>query len=157
MVEPIRQTSMDQRREALIAMAIEREWPEYVLNRTPPFHPTDYHASKFNKNGLLEYVFDFEMKWFNQPSNRAAFFNFNKLQNILILPPFRGAKHHLAFRYDDGIFIIPAWTLAYEKPFWFTRKDTEERDLVVKVDKFAIQSQTNTWFWLNVKLDWRTV
>lgn len=151
--EPIYQTKSDVAREQIVAKFLEAEWPNFVLNRTPPFHVTDYHVSQWTSNGTLQYLFDLEIKWFNHRSTRLAMFNFRKLQNLMLLPPSRvGINHHLAFRFDDGLLVIPAYLLADQRPFWFTRQDTGERDLVVGVDKLNICSTTNTHFWFDVAL-----
>lgn len=154
MAEPIRQTYADSRRERLVARAIEKLFPRYILAQTPPFHPTDFHMSWLTDKAELEYKGDLEVKWFNHDSSRTAVFNFNKLQVILSMPPRKESMHKLCFRYTDGLLIIPADLLANEKPKWFTRNDTQERDLVVVVDKSELM-KSNSACWLDVIVEER--
>lgn len=149
MGEPIRQTYADSRRERMVAKAIEKLIPRYILHQTPPFHPTDFHVSWLTDKAELEYKGDLEVKWFRHDSSRTAVFNFNKLQVILSMPPRQTAVHKLCFRFDDGLLIVPADLLADEMPYWFTRNDTGERDLVIKVDKSALM-KSNKACWLDV-------
>lgn len=149
MGEPIRQTFADGRRERMVAKAIEKAYPYYVLAQTPPFHPTDFHVSILTNTGGLQYVCDLEVKWFRHDSNRTAVFNFNKLQVILSMPPRKTTIHKVCFRFDDGLLFVPVDLLADEMPYWFTRNDTGERDLVVKVDKSALM-KSNKACWLDV-------
>ena len=149
MAEPIRETFADNKRERLIAKEIERIWPNLVLSKTPPFHPTDYHVSRFTGYGEMEYLHDLEMKWFNHSSTRPAMFNFNKLQTLCAMPPKRdGVNHMLCFRFTDGLLFVPVNELVNSKPYWFTRKDTQETDLVVVVDK-SVLIKSNNVRWLD--------
>jgi len=52
------------------------------------------------------------------------------------------------------LLIIPADLLANEKPKWFTRNDTQERDLVVVVDKSRLL-ESNSACWLDVIVEER--
>jgi hypothetical protein len=149
MGEPIRQTFADARRERLVARAIEKQIPRYILTQTPPFHPTDFHVSWLTDAAELCYMGDLEIKWFRHSSSQKAVFNFNKLQNIMLLPPRKEPIHKICFRYDDGLLIIPADLLADQKPYWFKRRDTQEQDLVVVVDKSELL-KSNRSRWLDV-------
>ena len=150
MAEPIRQTFADSKRERLVAAVIEKQFPNLVLHGTPPFHPTDFHVSCMADSAKLTYVCDLEVKWFKHSSERAGVFNFNKLQVIMSLPPKTDVKHRICFRFDDGLLIVPAWYLAGLTPYWFTRGDTDETDLVVKVDKTNLMRFNNEHQWLDV-------
>ena len=149
MAEPVRETFADNKRERLVGREIERIWPNLVLSKTPPFHPTDYHVSRLNEYAELEYLNDLEIKWFNHSSARPAMFNFNKLQMLCSMPPKRERVNHMiCFRFTDGLLFVPVNELINSKPYWFTRKDTQETDLVVVVDKSTLIA-SNSVRWLD--------
>jgi uncharacterized protein YodC (DUF2158 family) len=153
MGEPVRQTFADSKRERMVGRALEKAFPHYILTKTPPFHPTDFHVSRLNDDASMTYWGDLEIKWFKHNSTKRAVFNFNKLQNLAILPPRNSkAAHRICFRYDDGLLIVPVEQLMDLFPFWFTRQDTDETDLVVVIDKDdLLRSHKACWLDLIVK------
>jgi hypothetical protein len=87
----------------------------------------------FTAHHLLEnYIGDLEIKWLNQPASMSAKFPFQKLQKIIIAPPYNdNAQHKICFRFNDGLLLIPAVSLGDITPEFTTRHDTGERDLNV--------------------------
>lgn len=123
------ETAHDKRREYAIGMAIRQLWPGLRLYETPPFHPTDAHAV-----AEWGYAGDFEFKWYNKPSSEAVVFNYNKWQNLYLLDVAlrRPQAHRIAVRFDDGLLVFPVTALAHKDPVLFTRKDTNETDLILR-------------------------
>ena len=153
MAEPVRETFADNKRERLVARALEKAFPNYIMSKTPPFHPTDFHVSRLNPDASMTYTGDLEIKWFKHGSHKRAVFNFNKLQTLCAMPPRgRDATHKVCFRYDDGLLIVPVAELLELMPFWFTRQDTDETDLVVVIDKSMLMASHKVcWLDLIVK------
>ncbi len=76
------------------------------------------------------------MKWLNTPSSQVAIFNYNKLQLMAAVPVYTqgvDSYHRICFRFTDGLLLVPALALLRLPPVLFTRSDTHETDLVVKV------------------------
>ena len=139
-MEPIRQVVGDNEREQRLAAYLQQALP-WSLFPTPKFYFTDYHINKLYDNGRQNYIGDLEIKWLNIPSTSPAIFPFNKLQQLLIAPPYTDSPesfHRICFRFTDGLMIVPAKALARLQPTVHTRKDTNETDLVVwvRVDEF---------------------
>lgn len=139
-MEPIRQVQQDNDKEQRLAKFLESKLP-WSLFPTPKFYFTDYHINRLYDNGRQNYIGDLEIKWLNSPSTSPAIFPFNKLQQLLIAPPYTDSPesyHRICFRFTDGIMMLPAKALAHLQPTLHTRRDTNETDLViwVRVDEF---------------------
>lgn len=139
-MEPIREVVGDNQREQRLAAYLQQALP-WSLFPTPKFYFTDYHINKLYENGRQNYIGDLEIKWLTIPSTSPAIFPFNKLQQLLIAPPYTDSPesfHRICFRFTDGLMIIPAKALARLQPTVHTRRDTNETDLVVwvRVDEF---------------------
>lgn len=139
-MEPIRQVQGDNEREQRLASYLQQALP-WSLFPTPKFYFTDYHINKLYENGRQNYIGDLEIKWLTIPSTSPAIFPFNKLQQLLIAPPYTDSPesyHRICFRFTDGLMILPAKALARLQPTVHTRRDTNETDLVVwvRVDEF---------------------
>jgi hypothetical protein len=135
-MEPIRQVWGDNRREAVVAQHLTRLAP-WKLIPTPKFYFTDFHIQRVYDNGRENYIGDLEIKWLNSSSQYPAIFPFNKLQQMMIAPPYTDnaeSFHRICFRFSDGVMIVPAKKLAHLQPALHTRKDTDETDLVVWVN-----------------------
>jgi hypothetical protein len=135
-MEPIRQVWGDNRREAVVAQHLTHLAP-WKLIPTPKFYFTDFHIQRVYDNGRENYIGDLEIKWLNSSSQYPAIFPFNKLQQMMIAPPYTDnaeSFHRICFRFSDGLMIIPAKKLAHLQPALHTRKDTDETDLVVWVN-----------------------
>lgn len=131
-LEPIRQVWGDERRSTKVTETINEIYSDWVFYSTPPFFFTDYHVQRRRANGRENYIGDLEIKWLNQPASMAAKFPFQKLQKIIIAPPYNdNAQHRICFRYNDGLLLIPAIILGSIMPEFTTRHDTGERDLNV--------------------------
>ena len=139
-MEPIRQVQSDNDKEQRLANYLQQALP-WSLFPTPKFYFTDFHINKLYDNGRQNYIGDLEIKWLNIPSTSPAIFPFNKLQQLLIAPPYTDSPesyHRICFRFTDGLMILPAKALAHLQPTVHTRRDTNETDLVVwvRVDEF---------------------
>ena len=139
-MEPIRQVQSDNDKEQRLANYLQQALP-WSLFPTPKFYFTDFHINKLYDNGRQNDIGDLEIKWLNIPSTSPAIFPFNKLQQLLIAPPYTDSPesyHRICFRFTDGLMIIPAKALAHLQPTVHTRRDTNETDLViwVRVDEF---------------------
>ena len=135
-MEPIRQVYGDGKREKIVAARLAELYPWKFYN-TPRFYFTDYHVTELHGNDRENYIGDIEIKWLKSDSSKPAIFPFNKLQQMLIAPPYTdGAEcfHRICFRFSDGIMIVPARELGGIVPVFHTRWDTKERDLVIFVD-----------------------
>ena len=139
-MEPIREVAGDNQRENRLAAYLQQALP-WSLFPTPKFYFTDFHINRLHDNGRQNYIGDLEIKWLNSPSTSPAIFPFNKLQQLLIAPPYTDSPdsyHRICFRFNDGLMIVPAKALARLQPTVHTRRDTNETDLViwVRVDEF---------------------
>ena len=139
-MEPIRQVQSDNDKEQRMANYLQQVLP-WSLFPTPKFYFTDFHINKLYDNGRQNYIGDLEIKWLNIPSTSPAIFPINKLQQLLIAPPYTDSPesfHRICFRFTDGLMIVPAKALAHLQPTVHTRRDTNETDLViwVRVDEF---------------------
>jgi hypothetical protein len=139
-MEPIRQVEGDISREQRLAKFLEGKLG-WSLFPTPKFYFTDYHINKLYPHGRQNYIGDLEIKWLNSPSTYPAIFPFNKLQQLLIAPPYTDSAesyHRICFRFTDGLMMLPAKELAKLQPTLHTRRDTNETDLVVwvRVDEY---------------------
>ena len=135
-MEAIRQVWGDNRREAVVAQHLTNLAP-WKLIPTPKFYFTDFHIQRVYDNGRENYIGDLEIKWLNSSSQYPAIFPFNKLQQMMIAPPYTDnaeSFHRICFRFSDGVMIVPAKKLAHLQPALHTRKDTDETDLVVWVN-----------------------
>jgi len=134
-VEPIRQVHGDGIREQVMATKLSEIYP-WKFYDTPRFYFTDFHITKLHDHGRENYIGDLELKWLKSDSSKPAIFPFNKLQQMLIAPPYTDGVdcfHRICFRFSDGLLIIPARELGSLIPVFHTRWDTQERDLVVFV------------------------
>lgn len=116
--------------------ALTRLHPHWKFYDTPKFYFTDFHLTHFYPSGRENYIGDLEIKWLKTDSSKPAIFPFNKLQQILIAPPYvdsHEAFHRICFRFSDGLLLLPAKELGHLHPTFHTRWDTKERDLVVYV------------------------
>ena len=135
-MEPIRQVWGDNKREQIVAAKLMEVLP-WKLYPTPRFYFTDYHINQVQGNNRENYVGDLEIKWLNIPSSYPAIFPFNKLQQMLIAPPYTDSPdsfHRICFRFNDGMMILPVKELAHMKPELHTRQDTNETDFVIRVN-----------------------
>lgn len=134
-MEPIRQVHGDGIREQVMANKLSEIYP-WKFYDTPRFYFTDFHITKLHDHGRENYIGDLELKWLKSDSSKPAIFPFNKLQQMLIAPPYTDGIdcfHRICFRFSDGLLIIPARELGSLMPVFHTRWDTQERDLVVFV------------------------
>lgn len=152
MTAPVWQTTADRRRETLVAETLRAHWrPDVVFDPTPRFFPTDFHMTAMDGN-YGHYIGDLEVKWFRRDSTRlngGGVFNYNKLMLLASLPMWKDhqdAAHRVCFRYMDGLLLVPVKELAGLQPFWFTRRDTSESDLVVSVPVRELRSR----YWIPV-------
>jgi len=133
-LEPIRQVNADGKREKIAAKMLTDYFINWKLYPTPRFFFTDFHITVMQTQGRENYIGDLEIKWLKTDSSKPAIFPFNKLQQIMIAPPYTDSDfsyHRICFRFADGISMIPAKLLAGAEPVFHTRWDTKERDLVV--------------------------
>jgi len=131
-------TASDRNHEEIVADAIKAKWPEVDLFPTPKFFPFDFHVMKKYTRGSSDYLGGLEVKWFNHGSERSGVFNYNKLLQLLAMTVHRddpSCHHRIAFRFDDGILIVTAAQVAVRTPEVFTRRDTGETDLVVRITR----------------------
>lgn len=137
-LEPIREIASDNAKERVVAKYLE-QYMNWELFPTPKFFFVDFHILKLYDNGRKNYIGDLEIKWLNIPSNVPAIFPFNKLQQMLIAPPYTDSPesfHRICFRFTDGLLMLPAKELAQIQPEIHTRRDTNETDLVIRVNVF---------------------
>jgi hypothetical protein len=138
-------TASDQQHEAIVGKAIQDAWPNVELFPTPKFFPFDFHVMRRYRRGSSDYLGGLEVKWFNHASDRAGVFNYNKLLQLLAMTVHRddpGCHHRIAFRFTDGILISAAQSVASQPAQIFTRKDTNETDLVVRIGRDRVPG---TW------------
>jgi len=136
-LEPIRQVNNDGKRERIAATALAEYFTGWKMYATPRFYFTDFHICLQWGNGRENYIGDLEIKWLKTDSSKPAIFPFNKLQQMMIAPPYTDNEHsyhRICFRFSDGIAMVPARELAHIEPVFHTRWDTQERDLVVFYD-----------------------
>lgn len=134
-MEPIRQVPSDNRKEQVAKQWLEARMP-WRLFPTPRFYFVDFHINQLHDNGRENYIGDLEIKWLRTESHNDAIFPFNKLQQMLIAPPYTDSPdvfHRVLIRYTDGTAIIPVKELARLQPVIHTRRDTNETDMVVKI------------------------
>jgi hypothetical protein len=134
-MEPIRQVAGDGKREKVMVKRLAEMYP-WKFYDTPRFYFTDYHITKLHGGGRENYIGDLEIKWLRSDSSKPAIFPFNKLQQMLIAPPYTDGDecfHRICFRFTDGLLIMPARALGNLVPVFHTRWDTMERDLVIYV------------------------
>lgn len=146
MTATVYQTQGDQMREQAVADALRAVWPSVEFWPTPKYFPTDFHLVNHYQRGSADYIGDLEVKWFHHPSSKPGVFNYNKLMRILLMQPARDdAKcyHRLAARYEDGLYVVPVRALAALEPEPFIRRDTGERDLIVRLDLHQLPGK---WF-----------
>jgi hypothetical protein len=137
-VEPIRQIRADWGREQRLANYLQDKLP-WILTPTPAFYFTDYHINRKEAGGRETYIGDLELKWLNIPSTQSAIFSYNKLQLMAAVPVYTDHKesyHRICFRFTDALLLVPALALMKLPPVLFTRADTNETDLVVKVNPY---------------------
>jgi hypothetical protein len=136
-MEAIRATQADYSREARLANYLQTRLP-WVLTPTPKFYFTDYHINRKYDTGRENYIGDLELKWLNTSSEMPAYFSYNKLQLMAAMPVYTDSPesyHRVCFRFNDGILLVPAKALMrFNEPTWFTRFDTGETDLVIRVN-----------------------
>ena len=114
-LEPIRQVGGDGRRETAAVHALSRLYPNWRFYPTPRFYFTDFHLTWLHDNGRENYLGDIEIKWLSIDSSIPAIFPFNKLQQMLISPPYLDNPdtfHRICFRFTDGTLLIPVKELA---------------------------------------------
>jgi len=146
MTATVWQTDTDRRREDLVRSALNTYWrSDVVFDPTPRFFPTDFHMTVMD-GSYGQYIGDMEVKWYRQDTTRGGgVFNYNKLMVLSSLPMWTDHPdfgHRVAFRYADGVLLVPVRELAGLQPYWFTRPDTNERDLVVNV---PVHELRNYW------------
>jgi len=141
-MEPIRQVHSDNRREQIVAVELCQILP-WRLYATPKFYFTDFHIQRVYDNGRENYIGDLEVKWLNSSSQYPAIFPYNKLQQMLISPPYTDnpeSYNRICFRFTDGLMMVPAKALAHLEPVLHTRKDTNETDFVIFVNVADFQN-----------------
>jgi len=134
-IQPIRQVNSDFTRELKVATYLEKVMP-WSLTATPKFYFTDYHINRLYGNGRENYIGDLEIKWLNTSSNQIVIFPYNKLQLMAAVPVYTDSLdsyHRICFRFIDGLLLLPALNLLPLQPVLFTRQDTQETDLVIKL------------------------
>ncbi len=134
-LEPIREVVSDNAKERAMAKFLQ-EFMNWELFPTPKFYFTDFHILQLFDHGRKNYIGDLEIKWLNISSDIPAIFPFNKLQQMMIAPPYTDSPtsyHRVCFRFTDGILMLPIAELSRLQPEVHTRKDTNETDLVVRV------------------------
>lgn len=134
-MEPIRYVYGDGIREGIMAQRLSQLYP-WKFYDTPRFYFTDFHITQLHAGGRENYIGDIEIKWLKSDSSKPAIFPFNKLQQMLIAPPYTDGVdvyHRICFRFSDGLLIIPARELGSLIPQFHTRWDTQEHDLVIFV------------------------
>lgn len=147
-LEPIRQVSGDSRKETAVVHTLSNLYPNWRFYPTPRFYFTDFHLTWLHENGRENYLGDIEIKWLSIDSSRNAIFPFNKLQQMLISPPYLDNPdtfHRICFRFTDGLLLVPVKELAGLMPEFHIRQDTQERDLVVYISPQAFKR-----YWLDV-------
>jgi hypothetical protein len=136
-MEPIRSAASDYSREVRLANYLQMRLP-WVLTPTPKFYFTDYHINRKYEAGRENYIGDLEIKWLNTTSDFPAVFSYNKLQLLTAVPVYTDTPesyHRVCIRYTDGILLVPAKALMrFCEPTWYTRFDTGETDLVIRVN-----------------------
>lgn len=143
MTEPIREVGADNVRERLVKEVIEKHAP-WKLWPTPRYYFTDFHINQVQPNNRENYIGDLEVKWLRSSSDKSCLFPFNKLQNMLIAPPYTDDPkvfHRILFRFTDGISIVPAMALATCIPRIIVRNDGDkpEPDYAVEVSVETIK------------------
>jgi hypothetical protein len=141
-LEPIRQVSNDGRKEQVTAYHLAQLYPDWRFYTTPRFYFSDFHLTKAWGDGRENYIGDLEIKWLKNPIADGAVFPFEKLQKLIISPPYTDGEecfHRICFRFSDATAIVPVRELAADIPVWNIRHDTQERDLVIKLnaDRFS--------------------
>lgn len=134
-MEPIRQVANDGRKENHVKAWLEQR-TQWRLFPTPRFYFTDFHINLLHDNGRENYIGDLEIKWLKSESIYPAIFPFNKLQQMLIAPPYTDSPdtfHRVLLRYSDATAVIPVKELAKLTPEIHTRRDTNETDMVIKI------------------------
>lgn len=150
-MEPIRQVDSDGKREDIAAVALSGIYPDWRFYGTPRYYFADFHLTKDHGNGRENYMGDLEIKWLRSSSNQVAVFPFNKLQQMMIAPPYTDGVdvyHRICFRFADGTSIIPARILTGQIPYFHVRQDTQERDLVV-----AFNAREYPQYWHNLVIN----
>lgn len=112
---------------------------------TPKFFPFDFHVMRTYGRGSSDYWGGLEVKWFTHGSDQAGVFNYNKALQLLAMTVHRddpNCHQRVAFRFTDGILITKAATVATQTPQVFTRRDTSETDLVVRISPACVPG---TW------------
>lgn len=135
-MEPIRQVAGDGGREDVVAIALCERYPDWRFYPTPRFYFSDFHLNQSWGNGRENYIGDLEVKWLRNSHEEGAIFPFEKLQKLMIAPPFTDGSevfHRICFRFNDDTAIIPVRNLGHLVPCWNVRRDTNERDLVVDI------------------------
>ena len=141
-MEPIRQVGGDGAKEAAVTRELYNFYPEWRFYPTPRFYFSDFHLNHSWGNGRENYIGDLEVKWLRSPWQDGAIFPFEKLQKLVIAPPFTDGDdvfHRICFRFSNETAIIPVKVLAGLQPRWNVRQDTQERDLVVDISWETVQ------------------
>jgi len=87
-LEPIRQVWGDDKRATAVVTALNELEPSWLFYPTPPFFFTDYHMTKVRPNGRENYIGDLEVKWLKVNSSVTIKFPYQKLQRMIICPPY---------------------------------------------------------------------
>ena len=142
-MEPIRQVVDDGRKEQIAAYHLSSIYPDWRYYSTPRFYFSDFHLTKAWGDGRENYIGDLEIKWLKTGLSDGAVFPFEKLQKLVIAPPYTDGTdcfHRICFRFSDATAIIPVMHLAGDIPVWNLRHDTQERDLVIKLEPERLNS-----------------
>lgn len=141
-MEPIRQVNDDGRKEDIVAYHLAKKYPDWRFYPTPRFYFSDFHLNHSWGNGRENYIGDLEVKWLKTGIEEGAIFPFEKLQKLMIAPPFTDSPdvfHRICFRFNDDTSVIPASYISHIIPRWNVRMDTQERDLVIDVPVQTLQ------------------
>ena len=141
-MEPIRQVGNDGVKESAVIAELYKFYPEWRFYPTPRFYFSDFHLNHAYDNGRENYIGDLEIKWLGSPWEQGAIFPFEKLQKLIISPPFTDGDdvfHRICFRFNNETAIIPVKILAGMQPRWNIRNDTQERDLVIDISPDIVQ------------------
>lgn len=139
------QSSDDVSHERRVADIVCAQVPNLHAIPTPKFHPFDFHLLRMYDRGSSDYWGGLEVKWFTHDSARPGMFKFDKLISLLACTLHRddpNCFHRVAFRFTDGILVSRAKDLSALNPEVFTRRDTGETDLVIRVQ---VGSTSGTW------------
>ena len=141
----IYESAYDAGHERQVADIVCAQVPNLQAMPTPKFHPFDFHLMRVYDRGSWDYWGGLEVKWFTHDSTRSGVFKFDKLVSLLACTLHRddpNCYHRVAFRFTDGVLVSRAKDLSAATPKVFTRRDTGETDLVIRIQ---VGATPGTW------------